>query len=70
VNRLAAYARSRGMAVIDTYQTFQDYVAAGNNLSDLLDPAGGPTQIIHPIGSGVTRQTQKVWDEIGIGDAL
>lgn len=69
VDWLTGYARSRGMGVIDTYQTFQDYVAAGGALSDLLDPAGGPTQIIHPYSTGVTLQTQKVWDELGLGEA-
>lgn len=68
MGRLAAYARSRGIAVIDTYQAFEDYVLAGGNLSDLLDPAGGPTQIIHPIGPGVTRQTAKIWDELGLAE--
>ena len=66
LGRLAAYALSRGIKVIDTYQSFQDYVISGggSGLSDLLDPAGLPTQEIHPKGPGVIRQAQKVWDEI------
>lgn len=65
VARLAAYARSRGMGVIDTYQAFEDWATYGTGagLSDLLDNSGG-TQIIHPEGAGVTRQTQKVYDEV------
>lgn len=72
MDRLAAYARARGIGVIDTWQAFQDYVLSGlgAGLADLLDPAGGPSQIIHPYGPGVTRQAQKVWDELGLGEAL
>lgn len=64
---LAAYARSRGVSIIDTYQTFADWPLSGGAaaLGDLLDPAGAGTgQEIHPMGPGVTRQTQKVYDEV------
>lgn len=61
--RLAAYARSRGLGVIDTYQSFVDWEEAGGALIDLLDPLP-VTQEIHPKGPGVLRQTQKIWDEV------